>query len=98
MSVRSTNESLARWKKASRPNEKSSTSTTSGELRVEGVRFDDVLDGIKDLTRDERPVDASLEQRYATARAVANEIVVLADQLQVLALRMMHAELAELPE
>ena len=47
---------------------------------------------------DKLPADASVEQRYAAARAVANELVVVADQLQVLALRVMHAELAELPE
>ena len=98
-SVQSTTKSLAHWEQASRPNGKSGTSSSApAELRIEGVRVDDVLDGIKDLTRDKLPADASLEQRYATARAVANELVVVADQLQVLALRMMHAELAELPE
>jgi len=97
-SIASTTQSVAEWKKASRPNGKSETSPTPGDVRIDGVRVDDVLGEIKGLTRDKLPADASLEDRYATARAVANELVVVADQLQVLALRIMHAELAELPE
>jgi hypothetical protein len=97
-SVSETTQALARWTKASRPDGKSGTSNTPGEMYVEGVRVDDVLAEIKDLTRDKLPADASVDARYAAARAVANELVLVADQLQVLALRVMHAELAELPE
>jgi hypothetical protein len=102
-SIASAEKSVARWKDAANPRGTavagaSAVPASAEEVRIEGVRVDDVLGEIKGLTRDKLPADAALEDRYATARAVANELVVVADQLQVLALRMMHAELAELPE